>query len=72
MQSLDTARAVADRGLDGDRYFTGSGTYSPVPGTGRHLTLIDVAVLEALEREAERYAAFLGRPLRLVVGPAAP
>jgi MOSC domain-containing protein YiiM len=51
MQSRQNVHAVAGRGLDGDRYYDGSGTYSPLPGTGREVTLIDAAALEALERE---------------------
>jgi MOSC domain-containing protein YiiM len=45
------AKAVAGRGLQGDRYFTQTGTFSGTPGTGRQLTMIDAATLEALERE---------------------
>jgi MOSC domain-containing protein YiiM len=51
MQSLESVQAVAGRGLDGDRYYDGSGTYSQLPGGGREVTLIDAAALEALERE---------------------
>ena len=35
MQTISEARAVAGRGLEGDRYFSGSGTYSNHPGNGR-------------------------------------
>jgi MOSC domain-containing protein YiiM len=51
MQSLEKVHAVAGRGLDGDRYYDGSGTYSQLPGGGREVTLIDAAALEALVRE---------------------
>lgn len=43
--------AVAGRGLEGDRYATGGGTFSDRPGAGRQLTLIAAEVLEALAVE---------------------
>src|SRR6266511_5415027 len=51
MQSVDHVRAVAGRGLEGDRYFSKLGTYSNDPGTGRHVTLIEIEAIEALKRE---------------------
>lgn len=51
MQSVDQVRAVAGRGLEGDRYFSKLGTYSNDPGTGRHVTLIEIEAIEALKRE---------------------
>jgi MOSC domain-containing protein YiiM len=45
MVALDTVSAVAGRGLEGDRYFDGAGTFSPGGGTGRDLTLVDAAAL---------------------------
>lgn len=44
---LESARAVAGRGLEGDRYFDGAGTFSVKGGTGREVTLADAAALEA-------------------------
>jgi MOSC domain-containing protein YiiM len=44
-------RAVAGRGLEGDRYFNHLGTYSNDPGTGRHVTLIEIEAIEALKRD---------------------
>jgi MOSC domain-containing protein YiiM len=44
-------RAVAGRGLEGDRYFNQLGTYSNDPGTGRHVTLIEIEAIEALKRD---------------------
>src|SRR3990172_1287908 len=41
VKGLDSVRAVPGRGLEGDRYFAHSGTYSDTPGTGRDLTLIE-------------------------------
>jgi MOSC domain-containing protein YiiM len=43
--------AVAAKGLRGDRYFAGEGTYSNTPGTGRQITLIEREALEAAARD---------------------
>jgi MOSC domain-containing protein YiiM len=51
VKSLDSVRAVPGRGLDGDRYFAHTGTYSDTPGTGRDVTLIESEQLEGIERE---------------------
>ena len=48
MHAVPRARAIAGVGLEGDRYATGSGTYSPDPRTDRHLTLIEAEQIEAL------------------------
>jgi MOSC domain-containing protein YiiM len=45
-------RAVPGRGLEGDRYYLGTGTYSRHPGSGREVTLIEAEAIEALAREA--------------------
>jgi MOSC domain-containing protein YiiM len=51
MLTQDQVQVVAGRGLEGDRYFAGLGTYSNNPGTGRHVTLIEIEAIEALKRE---------------------
>ncbi|HSF93804.1 MAG TPA: MOSC domain-containing protein [Thermohalobaculum sp.] len=51
MQPLAEARLVAGRGIDGDRYFLGTGTYSQKPEPGRQVTLIEAETLEALARD---------------------
>ncbi len=52
MQPRDTVEAIADRGLRGDRYFDGIGTYSDsARSTSRDLTLIEAETLDALKRE---------------------
>ena len=51
MQSVATVTAVAGRGLEGDRYFEQTGTYSNLPGTGREVTLIENEAIAALARE---------------------
>jgi len=53
MQSVQTVRAAAGAGLDGDRYAANAGTYSNHPGNGRDVTLIEVEALEALQRDYE-------------------
>lgn len=51
MQTLERVRAMAERGLEGDRYYSGSGTYSKHPGSGRHVTLIESETIEALKSD---------------------
>ena len=51
MQSVGSVNAIAGRGLEGDRYYNLSGTYSNHPGDGRHVTLIESEALAGLERE---------------------
>jgi len=45
---VESAMAIAGLGLDGDRYARGRGTFSPSPGGGRALTLIEGEVLDEL------------------------
>ena len=49
MEELMEARLVAGRGIEGDRYFNGTGTYSPKPDV-REVTLIEMEALDALAR----------------------
>jgi MOSC domain-containing protein YiiM len=52
MVSVPEARAVAGRGLEGDRYHDGTGTYfKPEPDC--HVTLIEQEALDALARDYE-------------------
>lgn len=53
MHSLESAEAVAGRGLRGDRYCTGSGHWSSSPGVSRDVTLIELESIEALGREGK-------------------
>ncbi len=39
IEAVELARAIAGRGLEGDRYAAGQGTFSDKPGTGRQVTL---------------------------------
>jgi len=49
MEELQEAECVAGRGIVGDRYYTGTGTYSPKPDV-REVTLIEQEALDALSR----------------------
>jgi MOSC domain-containing protein YiiM len=46
LRSVERAQAIAGRGLLGDRYADGAGTFSPSGGRGRDLTLVAAEVLE--------------------------
>lgn len=49
MESVAEARAVPGRGLEGDRYFLGTGVYSQKASYGgREVTLIEVEAVRAL------------------------
>lgn len=48
MEELDEARLIPGKGIEGDRYLLGTGTYSPRPDV-REVTLFEMEVLEALE-----------------------
>jgi MOSC domain-containing protein YiiM len=61
MESVGEVRAVPGRGLEGDRYYLGTGFYSEKssPG-GREVTLIEIESVEALDgglknSDGERY-----------------
>jgi MOSC domain-containing protein YiiM len=49
--AVDAVRAEAGKGLEGDRYFDHTGTYSDTPGTGREVTLIESETIAAVEAE---------------------
>jgi hypothetical protein len=48
---VDAVEAVAGRGLQGDRYFAGGGTFFKERKSGQDLTLIEAEAIEALARE---------------------
>ena len=77
MQTVTEARAVPGRGLEGDRYFTGTGFYSKRPSTGgREVTLIETESVDALVEDdlklsaadSRRNIATAGVPLNHLVG----
>jgi len=50
--SVQEARAVQGKGLEGDRYFDMRGTFSSKPGPDREVTLVESEALEAVKRES--------------------
>ena len=77
MESIQEVKAVAGQGLEGDRYFDGTGHWSKTPSVGREVTLIEIESIEALEREknisiapsaARRNVVTRGVPLNHLVG----
>ena len=51
MTSVGEARAIPDRGLEGDRYFNKVGTFSPGWSPDRAITLIEIESVDALKRD---------------------
>ncbi|WP_448624691.1 MOSC domain-containing protein [Geodermatophilus sp. URMC 64] len=51
MRRVPSARLVAGRGLEGDRYALGGGTWAQYPDLEKQLTLIDAGDVAALARE---------------------
>ena len=49
MKKVEQFHAITGRGIEGDRYFLGTGTYSKKPEPGRQITLIKSEVLESLK-----------------------
>jgi hypothetical protein len=66
----ERAHAVAGRGLEGDRYWDGRGTFS-APGRGYQLTLVEAEVLDAVDlpwEQARRNVVTRGIALNGLVG----
>ena len=51
LDSVAEVRAIPGRGLEGDRYFRGEGSFSKNPGGGRQVTLVASEMLELLQSE---------------------
>lgn len=78
MHSVITARAVPGRGLEGDRYFLGVGTFSPTPPKPDfEITLIEREKIDAFARlsglpftaeQARRNLVTVGVDLNALVG----
>lgn len=67
---VDSAAALPGRGLDGDRYAKGSGTFS-APGRGYELTLVEAGVLDEIElswEDVRRNIVTTGISLNTLVG----
>lgn len=78
MQSVGEAKAVAGKGLEGDRYCSQQGSFSDNPNTtGRQVTLIESEALDAAVRDyqadleykdARRNIVTRGVPLNHLIG----
>lgn len=71
MVAADAVPAVPGRGLEGDRYFDGAGTFSPRGGNGREITLVDSEALESAgvaPLEARRNVVVRGIDLDALIG----
>ena len=67
---VETARAVAGQGLEGDRYHDGRGTFSG-PGRGYQLTLVEGEVLDSIDlpwEQGRRNIVTSGIGLNALVG----
>ena len=53
MVSVPEVLAVPGRGLEGDRYYDGRGSFSRWPGEGRDVTLIEQEAVEAILRDRD-------------------
>ena len=51
--AVDQVRAVPGKGLVGDRYFSGMGTFSAKTKSGREITLIERESIDAIARESD-------------------
>jgi MOSC domain-containing protein YiiM len=51
MTPVEQVLAVPARGLEGDRYFHGRGSFSRWPGEGRDVTFIELEAVEAILRD---------------------
>lgn len=62
MVAVAEVRAIPGRGLEGDRYYEHTGTYSDTPGTGRDLTLIESEQIDGIaERDGIRIGPGVSR-----------
>lgn len=72
METVEHVEAVPGRGLRGDRYFDGAGTFSGNAGNGREVTLVEAEHLDALGLigypEARRNVVTRGIDLNALVG----
>ncbi len=77
MRSTQSVRAIPGKGLEGDRYFKATGTYSDRPGPAREITLIESEAIAAMARDnelaispgdARRNVVTRGVPLNHLVG----
>jgi hypothetical protein len=70
LQRLDAVEALPGKGLAGDRYANGAGTFS-APGRGYELTLVEAEVLDEIQlawEDARRNIVVKGMSLNALVG----
>jgi len=70
LSRVDSVAALPGRGLEGDRYAQGRGTFS-APGRGYEVTLVEAEVLDAIElswEDARRNLVTTGISLNALVG----
>lgn len=70
LRRVDSVAALPGRGLEGDRYAEGRGTFS-APGRGYEVTLVEADVLDAIElawEDARRNIVTTGISLNALVG----
>lgn len=70
MVPVSEVKVVPGRGLEGDRYFLRTGSFSGSPGVGREVTLIEAEAIEALQ--AKGFPLELGEARRNLVTRAVP
>ena len=76
MQRLAEVQVIPGKGLQGDRYWSGAGTFSKTPGAGRDITLIESESIDAVREknillepgDARRNLVTRGVPLNHLVG----
>lgn len=77
IQSVESVEVIKGKGLKGDRYFLGTGTFSEKEGTGREVTLISQEAIDAVNQEtnipltaeqSRRNLLTVGVPLNHLVG----
>jgi MOSC domain-containing protein YiiM len=71
LMRVDSAEALAGRGLAGDRYADGAGTFSAPGGRGYELTFVEAEVLDEIElswEEARRNIVTTGMSVNALVG----
>jgi hypothetical protein len=52
MTSVPEVQAIAGKGLEGDRYFDGTGTFSKKIDPAHEITLIEAEAIEAIQIES--------------------
>ena len=48
VRALESANLVVGRGVEGDRYFLGTGAFSRWPGSGRQVSIIEAEALDEI------------------------